>query len=204
MSPALQSSDVTVEPAPRLLLPLPLLTGVPTPRCPYCGAPPVSLEQPRSFTCGAAWSGPAGRTPCGAPPARLLLSRLRGWCLEHRLYAAAALLRRYLPPTPATPHDDGLGWLLPRGVRPGPSTTCPCCGAPARARDPGCWHYACGCVVVRISPEDAVVERWLACMPCQQPSFGRILDALASLPDNPMDAAARASLLRLLVQDAWI
>jgi hypothetical protein len=204
MSPALHSSDVTHEPAPRILLPLPLLAGVPTPRCPYCGAHPVSLEQPRSFTCGAAWSGPAGRTPCGAPPSRILLARLRGWCLEHRLYAAAALLRRYLPRTPTLRCDEGLGWLLPQGLQAGPSATCPCCGAPVRARDPGCWHYDCGCVLLRVSAEDAVLERWLACMPCQQPGLGSILDALATLPDNPLDAGERARLLRLLVQDCWI
>jgi len=204
MSPAMHFSDLNREPAPRILLSLPLLAGVPTPRCPYCGAPPESLEKPRSFTCGAAWSGPSGRTPCGEPPARFLLSRLRSWCQDHHFYAAASQLRRYQPREPAVPCDDNLGWLLPRGLLRAPAPCCPCCGAPVRVRDSGYWHYGCGCMVMRVSRDGANIEHWIACQPCQQPSLGCLLDALAALPDNPIDAAGRVGFLRLLAQEAWI
>ncbi len=203
--PALRDScDESHEPMFRFLLPLPALLGLPTARCPYCGASPVDLDTPRSFACGASWSGPAGRIPCGAVPALELLARLRVWCAERRLWAGAALLRRYLPRDRPVPRGDGLGWLLPTGARRKPEAVCPCCGAPVRARDPGCVHYACGCVFVRISKPGAPRESWLACGPCQQPSVTSLLQVLAAMPDNPMGEAACARFRQLLVDDCWI
>ena len=204
MSPALHACETPTEPTHRILLPLPPLAGTPTNCCPYCGAPPVGLHQPRSFVCGAAWSGPAGRLPCGAPPASLLLARLRRWFLNHQLYAAAAQLRRVLPREPTAHIDGGLGWLLPREPRPEPRPRCPCCGAPVRSRDPDCWHYACGCAALRINPEDESPQRWMACLPCQQPSLLAILDAVACLPDNPLDPLDNACLQQTLTRSCWL
>lgn len=205
MSLALHSSVAAAPLAARLFLPLPSPAGVPSSTCPYCGAPPVGLDQPRSFTCGASWSGPRGSTPCGSPPAMVLLQRLRAWCLQQELYAAAAFLRRFLRsggrsvPCCATP-----GWLLPSGCYHRPPPKCPCCGAPTGSCDEGTWYYQCGCLLMAVGFPGSAARRWVACMPCQRPSVTRLLQAMNVLPDNPLSWEQQAKLLRLLVQDCWI
>jgi len=133
-----------------------------------------------------------------------VLGHLRAWCRDHELFEAAAYLRRHAPEADPGTGPDVLGWLLPIGVTTMPPLVCPCCSAPVRGRSMGCRHYACGCMVLRVPDRTASEGGWIAVMPCQQPGFELLLEAVAMLPDNPLNASRRRTLLALLHKGAWI
>jgi hypothetical protein len=191
----------------RVLVPLPPRPVHPPSSCPFCDAPSLGSGRPRAYRCGASWSGPTGSTPCGDPRAVVVVGRLRAWCRDQGLYGAAAFLRRTCGeaghptwPGPAVP-----AWLLPTRGWEEPPQTCPGCRATLASGDAGCWYYGCGTLLLCERPgAPAARGRWRAVLPCQRPPLRLLLDAMACLPDCPLDQMDRARLLRLVFEGCWV
>ncbi len=191
----------------RVLVPLPARPTIPPATCPFCDAPSLGTSGPRSYACGASWSGPAGTTPCGRPTSTAILGRLRAWCRDQGLYGAAALLRRCVPqsfhaswPGPPVP-----AWLLSTRAWTAPPQRCPSCESPVASSDAGCCYYGCGTLLLAERPGlVGVSAHWRAYLPCQRPPLRLLLDAMDTLPDCPLDQMDRARLLRLVFEGCWI
>lgn len=114
------------------------------------------------------------------------------------MFEAAAYLHHHAGSAVGADGQEPLGWLLPVRPFPSPPAACPCCGAPSRGRDARFHHYACGCLLLWLRDEGGAPLGWVGCLPCQQPGFGPLLEAVATLPDNPLEAGQRRVLLELL------
>ncbi len=191
----------------RLLVPLPPCEGGPSARCPVCGAGSVSDDHHGRYTCGAGWPDDGVSSPCPAPPARVVIALLRAWFRKQELWQAAAFLRRHAARTTPTPraHHTPPAWLLPQGTRHAPPVTCPVCDDTVAAVEPGRWHYRCGMLMLELpGTPDQRAPAWRACLPCQRPPMDKVVEALAAMPDCPLNIRDLHQLRHLVAEVCWI
>jgi len=73
------------------------------------------------------------------------------------------------------------------------------------AMEPGRWYYRCGALLLELpGDEPGLGGSWRACEPCRRPPVRRILEALGSMPDCPLDAAQLHRLRSLVVDGRWV